>query len=133
MARCIAPGRASRSAGFTLIELIVVLTIIGTLLAIAVPRYFSSLEKSRETILRQDLSVMRDALDKYDADKGHYPETLEGLVTDRYLRALPVDPYTRKADTWVVTQSDNPDEPGIKDVHSGFDGTAPNGTAYATW
>ncbi len=133
MARCIAPGRTSRSAGFTLIELIVVLTIIGTLLAIAVPRYFSSLEKARETILRQDLSVMRDALDKYDSDKGHFPETLEALVTDKYIRAIPVDPYTKKADTWTVVASDIPDEPGIKDVHSGFEGNAPDGTAYATW
>ncbi|MCX7056774.1 MAG: prepilin-type N-terminal cleavage/methylation domain-containing protein [Proteobacteria bacterium] len=133
MARRIEAGNAPRCGGFTLIELIVVLTIIGTLLAIAVPRYFSSLEKSRETILRQDLSVMRDALDKYDADKGHFPETLEGLVTDKYLRSIPVDPYTKKADTWVVVQSDDVDSPGVKDVHSGAEGSAPDGSAYASW
>jgi general secretion pathway protein G len=133
MALRTAAGRRARRGGFTLIELIVVLTIIGTLLAIAVPRYFKSLEKARETMLRQDLSVMRDALDKYDADKGHYPDTLEMLVTDKYIRAMPVDPYTQKADTWVAVPSDIPEEPGVKDVHSGFDGTAPDGTAYATW
>ena len=133
MARRTAAGKRTLGRGFTLIELIVVLTIIGVLLAIAVPRYFSSLEKARETILRQDLSVMRDAMDKYDSDKGHFPETLDALVTDRYIRAIPVDPYTKKADTWVTVPSDNPDEPGIKDIHSGFEGTAPDGTAYATW
>jgi general secretion pathway protein G len=133
MARRIAAGSVARRRGFTLIELIVVLTIIGTLLAIAVPRYFSSLEKSRETILKQDLSVMRDALDKYSADKGHFPEALDGLVTDKYIRSIPVDPYTKKSDTWTVVQSDDPDSPGIKDVHSGFEGNAPDGTAYAAW
>ncbi len=133
MARRIAPGRSSRGSGFTLFELIVVLTIIGTLLSIAVPRYFSSLERSRETILRQDLSVMRDALDKFDADKGHFPETLEGLVTEKYIRAIPVDPYTKKADTWVVVPSDDPDAPGVKDVHSGAEGNAPDSSPYASW
>ena len=84
MARRTAAG--NRTRGFTLIELIVVLTIIGTLLTIAVPRYFHSLDQSRETILRQDLSVMRDAIDKYDSDKGHFPETLEALAAERYVR-----------------------------------------------
>ena len=133
MARRTAAGNRAHRRGFTLIELIVVLTIIGVLLAIAVPRYFTSLERARETILRQDLSVMRDAMDKYDSDKGHFPETLDALVTERYIRSIPVDPYTKKADTWVTVPSDNPDEPGIKDIHSGFEGNAPDGTAYATW
>ena len=133
MARRTAAGDVARARGFTLIELIVVLTIIGLLLSIAVPRYFHSLDQSRETVLKQDLSVLRDAIDKYSADKGHLPKALEDLVTDKYVRALPVDPYTRKADSWVVVLSEIAEEPGVKDVHSGAQGVAADGTAYATW
>ena len=122
-----------RARGFTLIELLVVMTIIGTLLSIAVPRYFHSLERSRETVLRHDLTVLRDSIDKYAADKGHYPEVLADLVTAKYVRALPVDPYTRSADAWVAVPSDDPDEPGIKDIRSGAPGNAHDGTPYATW
>ena len=122
-----------RARGFTLIELLVVMTIIGTLLSIAVPRYFHSLERSRETVLRHDLTVLRDSIDKYAADKGHYPEVLADLVTAKYVRALPVDPYTRSADAWVAVPSDDPDEPGIKDIRSGAPGNAHDGTSYATW
>ncbi len=132
MAPRIASGKRS-VRGFTLIELIVVLAIIGTLLSIAVPRYFGSLEKSKATILHQDLSVMREALDQYSADKGKYPDTLDALVTDKYLRAIPVDPYTNKADTWTTVESDDSDMPGIKDVHSGAPGEGKDGIAYATW
>jgi len=123
----------SRAQGFTLIELIVVLTIIGTLLTIAVPRYFHSLDQSRETILRQDLAVMRDALDKYDSDKGHFPETIDLLATEHYVRAIPVDPYTKTAASWIPVPSDDPDNPGVKDLHSGAPGAARDGTPYATW
>ena len=123
--------RAAR--GFTLIELLVVMTIIGILLSIAVPRYFHSLDQSRATILRQDLAVLRDAIDKFAADKGHYPETLGDLVTASYVRALPVDPFTRTAKTWIPVASEDTDQPGVKDVRSGAQGNAPDGTPFATW
>src|SRR5690606_30516956 len=88
--------------GFTLVELMVVMAIIALLLALAMPRYFNHLENSRETILRQDLAVMRDAVDKYHGDRGRYPDSLEELVSARYLRTLPVDPITESPDTWQV-------------------------------
>jgi general secretion pathway protein G len=122
-----------KARGFTLIELLVVLTIIGTLLAVAVPRYFHSLDRSRETVLRHDLSVLRDAIDKYAADKGKYPEKLADLVTTKYIRAMPVDPYTKNAEAWVAVLSEDEKDPGVKDVHSGAPGNAEDGTAYATW
>lgn len=114
--------------GFTLIELLVVMAIIATLLLIAVPRYYRSLELAREAALRQDLSVMRDAIDKYMADRGVYPETLEDLVEDRYLRAIPVDPYTKSSTSWTTVQSDAADTVGIRDVHSGAEGAAQDGS-----
>ena len=122
-----------RSRGFTLIELLVVLAIIGMLLMIAVPRYYHTLQRSRETILRHDLSVMRDAIDKFYGDRGGYPQALPALVEKRYLRAIPVDPITQSAATWVVVDSTDPDHPGMRDVHSGSDKTSINGTAFASW
>ena len=122
-----------RTGGFTLIELLVVMTIIGTLLAIAVPRYFHSLQKARETVLRQDLSILREAIDKYNSDLNKYPEQLSDLVEHHYIRALPADPFTKVADTWTTVASEDPDNSGIRDVHSGSDATASDGTAFATW
>lgn len=119
--------------GFTLIELLVVMAIIATLLTIAVPRYFNSLDKSKEAVLRQDLAAMRDAIDKYIADKGKYPESLEALVGDKYLRKIPVDPVTERADTWVTVSADNPQSAGVSDVHSGAEGLGHDGLAYAEW
>ena len=136
MAQRIAIGSqasARRWGGFTLIELLVVMSIIATLLMIAVPRYFRSLEKSREAVLREDLSVMRDAIDKYYADLAKYPDTLSLLVEHRYLRSIPVDPQTRSSETWVTVVNDDPDTPGVRDVHSGSSGTAIDGSSYATW
>ena len=89
-------------AGFTLIELLVVMAIIATLLSIVAPRYFNSLDRSKETVLRQDLGVMRDAIDKFYSDTGNYPGELAELVEKRYLRAVPVDPLTESAATWVA-------------------------------
>jgi general secretion pathway protein G len=120
-------------AGFTLLELLVVMAIIGTLLSIAVPRYFHALARARETVLRQDLSLLREALDKYNADLNEYPDTLGKIAERRYLRAVPVDPFTKVADSWVPVPSEDPDHPGIRDVHSGAADVAADGTPVATW
>jgi general secretion pathway protein G len=119
--------------GFTLIELLVVMTIIGTLLSIAVPRYFRSLQHARETVLKQDLSILREAIDKYYADLNLYPETLPALVEKRYIRALPIDPFTKLNDTWTLVPSDDPDHAGIRDLHSGAADVASDGTPVASW
>jgi general secretion pathway protein G len=122
-----------RWPGFTLIELLVVMSIIAVLLTIAVPRYFRTLERSRETVLRQDLSVMREAIDKHFGDYGQYPDSLLALVERHYIRAVPLDPFTKSADGWQMVVSEDPDHPGIRDVHSGADGAASDGTAYKEW
>jgi type II secretion system protein G len=124
---------AAAARGFTLIELLVVMMIIGTLLAIAVPRYFRTLQYARETVLRQDLALMREAIDKYYADLGQYPDTLALLAEKRYLRAIPADPFTKAADSWTVVASEDPDHPGIKDVHSGAAENAVDGSPFAAW
>ncbi len=120
-------------SGFTLIELLVVMAIIGTLLSIAVPRYFRSVEHARETVLKQDLTIIREAIDKYYADRNEYPDKLPDLVDKRYVRSVPLDPFTKLADTWTVIASDDPDHAGIRDIHSGADHVASDGTAVATW
>lgn len=125
---------AARNKGFTLIELLVVMSVIATLLTIAVPRYFQHLDRAREAALRESLAVMRDAVDKYRGDTGRYPETLEELVTKRYLRKVPPDPITESTDSWVLVPP--PDEPGqrkVWDVRSGAEGQGQNGSDYATW
>jgi general secretion pathway protein G len=126
-------GKAGAGGGFTLIELLVVMTIIGTLLSIAVPRYFHALAHARETVLRQDLSVLREAIDKYYADLGQYPDTLVALVDKRYVRSLPADPFTKAADTWIVVPSEDPDHAGIRDVHSGAAELGADGTPVTSW
>lgn len=119
--------------GFTLIELLVVLSIIAALLTIAAPRYFQSLERSKETVLRQDLAVMRDAIDKHFADLGRYPETLADLVERHYLRRIPVDPESKSSETWILVASEDADLPGVRDVQSGAGGLAADGTLFASW
>lgn len=126
-------SRRSAARGFTLIELLVVMMIIGTLLSIAVPRYFRTLEHARETVLRQDLAILREAIDKYYADRGEYPDTLVALADKRYVQSIPLDPFTKAADTWTIVQSDDPDHPGVRDVHSGAAEVAANGTPFAAW
>jgi general secretion pathway protein G len=119
--------------GFTLIELLVVLAIVALLLTIALPRYFGSLDRSKEAVLREDLHQMRGALDKYYGDKGKYPETLDTLVSEKYLRSIPVDPITEKKDTWVAVPPQDPQKTGVYDVKSGAPGKASDGSAYADW
>ena len=119
--------------GFTLIELLVVLAIIATLLTIALPRYFGSVDKSKEVVLKENLYVTRDAIGKYYADKGKYPESLEALTTDKYLRKLPVDPITESATTWVIVPPEDPKKAAVYDVKSGAEGRASDGTAYSEW
>jgi general secretion pathway protein G len=125
--------RRRRAKGFTLIELLIVMAIIGTLLTIAVPRYFRALEHARETVLRQDLAILREAIDKHYADLNEYPDVLAALVDKRYVRSLPVDPFTKAADTWTVVASEDPDHAGIRDIHSGAEGNGADGTALASW
>ena len=122
-----------RAGGFTLIELLVVLAIVATLLTIAVPRYFSSVDKSKEVVLKENLYQLRDAISKYHADRGRYPETLEALATDKYLRSVPFDPITESATTWLVVAPDDPQKGGVFDVKSGAPGKATNGTEFSTW
>jgi general secretion pathway protein G len=122
-----------RALGFTLIELLVVMVIIASLLTIAVPRYFHSVERSKEVVLAQDLSVLRDAIDKYYSDRGQYPDTLAALAEERYVRKIPVDPITKSDATWVTVESNEPDTSGIIDVRSGAERLASNGVPYNEW
>ncbi len=119
-------------AGFTLVELMVVLTIIGLLLSIVVPDYLGRVKRAEEATLQEDLTVMRDALDKHYADAGRYPTTLDELVTKRYLRAIPKDPLTQST-AWVLVPPTDPQKGGIYDVHSGAKGTGSNGMPYERW
>lgn len=122
-----------RGKGFTLIELLVVMAIIALLLAIAVPKYFGSVDKSKETILRQDLAVMREALDKYYGDTGQYPDALDDLVQRKYLRAIPRDPLTESDTSWVIVAPKDGTKGGVFDIKSGATGNAADGTSYADW
>lgn len=119
--------------GFTLIELLVVMTIIATLLTLAVPKYFSSVQKSKEAVLKQDLTLIRESLDKYYGDVGKYPDTLDDLVTRKYLRSIPRDPVTESESTWVTIPPEDPDKGVIYDVHSGAEGNGANGSPYKEW
>ncbi len=120
-----------RGTGFTLVELLVVMAVLALLLSLAVPRYFRSVERAREAVLRENLQVMREAIDKFHADTGKYPGGVAELVSRRYLRRLPVDPVTERDDTWVAVAP--PGGAGMFDVRSGAPGVALDGTAFAEW
>ena len=121
-----------KHAGFTLIELLVVMAVLATLLVLVAPRYHTSVERSREAVLKENLFQLRDAIGKYHADKGHYPETLETLAEERYLRRVPIDPITDSDRTWVVVPPAD-SLTGIWDVRSGAQGRSSKGTEFAAW
>jgi general secretion pathway protein G len=123
----------NQARGFTLIELMVVMVIVAMLVALAAPRYFGSLDKSKETALRQTLAVTRDALDKYYGDNGKYPDSLDTLIAKRYLRGLPVDPITGSSSTWTVVAPDDPEKGQVYDIHSGADGAGRDGKPFREW
>lgn len=119
--------------GFTLIELLAVMVIIALLLTIAAPKYFGSVDRSRDAILRQDLATMREALDKYYGDTGQYPDTLEDLTNKKYLRSIPRDPVTESDSTWLIVAPTNDAKGAVYDIKSGAEGNGADGTAYADW
>ena len=127
--------------GFTLIELIIVLSIIGLLVGLALPTYRSSTLRAREAVLKENLFILRKLIDQYAQDKGKYPASLQTLVQESYLRAIPVDPMTRESTTWIeVRELPSPEDPmlteipGVFDVKSGSEAKSPlDGSPYNTW
>ncbi len=133
-----AEARCVGARGFTLIELLVVVTLIIVLAGIGVAMYTTSIIRAKEATLKEDLFRLNDAIDQYNADKGHEPADLAALVTDGYIRKIPVDPFTKSADTWQTvmgeTDPSNPTAvPGVHEVKSGAEGTSLEGTAYSDW
>jgi general secretion pathway protein G len=119
--------------GFTLIELLVTLAVISLLLSLAVPRYFGSLDRSKEIVLRENLHQIRDAIDKFYADRDRYPEALDELVTRRHIRSLPRDPVTDSDRTWIVLPPPDSAAGKVFDVKSGAPGSGRDETPYSSW
>ncbi|HEY0264885.1 MAG TPA: prepilin-type N-terminal cleavage/methylation domain-containing protein [Granulicella sp.] len=124
--------------GFTLLELMIVMIIIGILAAVAVPAYLQSVKKAKEAVLKEDLHALRSAIDAYTVDKQKAPQSLDELVEAGYLKSMPKDPITTRTDSWIPVQEDSlmsldQTQPGIDDVHSGAQETSSEGTSYSTW
>jgi general secretion pathway protein G len=132
-AREAGPGFHGKKDGFTLIELLIVMTIIGILATLAVPSFRTATLKAREAVLKRDLFVFRDAIDQFRADQGKYPDSLRELVDREYLRAIPADPFTKSAGTWVEIPASDGDQGGVFDVHSGSDLVGTNDIPYNQW
>jgi general secretion pathway protein G len=131
-------GRRKQDAGFTLVELLIVMAIIGVLMMVAVPRFESAIRMAREAALKEDLHVMREAIDSYTMDKQKAPQSLQDLIQDGYLREVPGDPFTRTRDTWVTDTGDamhslDQTDTGVDDVHSGSQETGSDGQPYSGW
>ena len=122
--------------GFTLLELLIVVALIGIIAALAVPQFKHTPQKAKEAVLKEDLYILRDVIDQHFTDKGKYPSTLQDLVDSGYIRKIPVDPITGSSETWVIetaSAEEGEDAGGVYDVHSGAPGTALDGTSYAEW
>jgi general secretion pathway protein G len=124
---------SSRRAGFTLIELLVVLAIVALMLTLAVPRYFPSIDKAKETILADNLRNTRDVIDQFYADRGRYPDSLDQLVEKKYLRSLPVDPITESTATWVLVPPEDATKGALFNIKSGAPGMDRSGKPYSEW
>jgi len=121
-----------KQRAFTLIELLVVMAALALLLSIAAPRYVEHVDRARDAVLKQNLTSMREAIDKFYADRSRYPADLQELVKQRYLREIPLDPVTDRTDTWVAVPPQGQDS-GLADVRSGANGSAGKGGSYASW
>jgi general secretion pathway protein G len=131
-------GISKQDAGFTLMELMIVMAIIGVLMMVAVPSFVGAIRQAREAALKEDLHVMRAAIDSYTMDKQKAPQSLDDLIQDGYLKSIPEDPFTHARDTWVTDSSDalyslDQTEPGIDNVHSGSQETGSDGQPYSSW